>query len=48
MAVEHFCLWHLTDITGRADDVGWSGDIVAKVFLQGGTQILRPVDAAIE
>ena len=23
-------------------------DIVAKVFLRGGTQILRPVDAAIE
>ena len=24
------------------------GDTVAKVFLRGGTQILRPVDAAIE
>jgi hypothetical protein len=40
--------WHFSDMAREPDDVRLPWDIVAKVFLRGGAQILRPAGAAIE
>jgi hypothetical protein len=40
--------WHFSDVPDGTLDVSSLSDIVAKVFLRGGTQILRPAGAAIK